>query len=69
MTEKTFNVPNIGCNGCVRTIVNELSELPGVQQVSGDVASKSVSITWDAPANWEAIRAKLVEIEYPPAEA
>lgn len=69
MENKTFTVPSIGCNGCVRTIENELAELSGVQSVKGDVASKQVSISWDSPASWESIKAKLVEIEYAPAEA
>jgi copper chaperone CopZ len=65
---KTFSVPNIGCNGCVRTIQNEVSQLPGVKSVKADVASKMVSVVWDEGATWEAIEAKLVEIEYPPAK-
>lgn len=69
MEKKTFEVPAIGCDGCVRTIVNEVSEVEGVQVVKGDTASKSVTVEWDAPATWDAIRARLVEIEYVPADA
>jgi copper chaperone CopZ len=65
---KTFKVPNIGCNGCVRTIQSELSQLPGVKSVKADAATKMVSVVWDDAATWEAIEAKLVEIEYPPAK-
>lgn len=68
METTTLTVPNIGCDGCVRTIQNELSELNGVQRVHGDVASKQVTIAWDAPADLPQIRAKLVEIEYPASE-
>ncbi len=68
--ERTVQVPNIGCNGCVRTIQNEVSQVPGVVSVKGDVASKKVTIVWDEAggATWEAIRAKLIEIDYPPVE-
>lgn len=68
--EKTVQVPNIGCNGCVRTIQNEVSQVPGVMSVKGDSSTKWVTIVWDeaAGATWEAIRAKLIEIDYPPAE-
>jgi hypothetical protein len=33
------------------------------------VQSKQVTVEWDAPATWQAIAAKLVEIDYAPAEA
>jgi len=66
MEQKTFKVPNIGCNGCVNTIKNEVSALSGVQRVEGDVTSKMVTVEWDNPANWATIKAKLEEIEYAP---
>jgi copper chaperone CopZ len=69
MTTKTFQVPNIGCNGCVNTIKSELSEIAGVKTVDGVVESKTVTVEWDDPANWDTIVEKLVEIEYAPAEA
>lgn len=66
MQSKTFTVPNIGCDGCVRTIVSELSAQPGVASVVGDKDTKMVTVQWDIPASWETIQAKLVEIDYPP---
>lgn len=68
--EKTVQVPNIGCNGCVRTIQNEVSQVPGVTSVKGDPSTRRVTIVWDEAAGvtWETIRAKLIEIDYPPAE-
>jgi len=66
MESKTFKVPNIGCDGCVRTIVNEIGSLAGVEQVTGNVDSKIVTVEWNPPANWAAIEAKLIEIEYAP---
>ncbi len=68
MEEKTVNIPHIGCNGCVNTIKMELTDLPGVQSVEGSVEDKTVVVQWNAPANWQVIEAKLVEIEYPPAQ-
>ena len=69
MTNKTFKVPNIGCDGCVRAIKNELSELDGVASVDGVVDSQMVTVKWDEPASWDKIVAALQEIEYPPEEA
>lgn len=68
MDKKTFVVPGIGCDGCVRTVESELSELAGVSAVTAKFDSKQVTIEWDTPASWDGIKAKLVEIEYPPAE-
>lgn len=67
MESKTFQVPNIGCNGCVNTIKNEVSQIAGVKVVNGAVATKTVTVEWDAPATWQQIEATLKEIEYPPA--
>jgi copper chaperone CopZ len=66
MQAKTVTIPNIGCDGCVRTIISELSAQPGVISVSGDKDAKAITVQWDAPASWESIQAKLVEIDYPP---
>jgi copper chaperone len=69
MESRTFQVPAIGCDGCVRTIKNEVSQIAGVQRVEGDVNSKAVTVEWQAPASWEQIRDLLVEIEYAPEPA
>ena len=69
MERKTFQVPAIGCDGCVKTIKTEVSQLPGVKQVDADVDTKMVTVEWDAPASWNGIQSKLVEIDYPPAPA
>ncbi len=69
MQSKTFQVPNIGCDGCVRTIKNELSGLSGVKKVDGAVATKTVTVEWDAPTTWDSIVKTLKEIDYAPAEA
>ncbi len=69
MNNKTVRVPNIGCEGCVRTIQNEVSEVPGVTAVKADVDTKLVTVNWDDNTSWAAIQAKLEEIDYPPVEA
>ncbi len=69
MQSKTFSVPNISCGHCVMTIKNEVSELAGVSRVEADQQTKVVRVEWDAPATWDQIKARLIEINYPPAEA
>jgi copper chaperone CopZ len=68
MTEKTFIVPNIGCDGCVKAIKNELGDLAGVEMVEGDVATKRVTVRYGDPATWDQIEQVLAEIDYAPAE-
>lgn len=67
MATKTFKVPNISCGHCVMTIEREVGELAGVTAVKADQATKMVTVKWnEPPANWDAIRGLLTEINYPP---
>jgi copper chaperone len=67
MQSKSFLVPNISCGHCTHTIETELSEIPGVQNVTADVDSRMVLVEWDDPATWEKIEVTLEEIDYPAA--
>ncbi len=69
MEKKTFQVPNIGCDGCVKAIKGELSDIEGVQSVDGTVDTKTVTVEWQEPATWTLILQTLKEIDYAPAEA
>lgn len=68
MEEKTFTVPNIGCDGCVRSIKNAVNEVPGAEFVTGDENTKVVTVKWQTPASWAQIAETLKEIDYAPAE-
>jgi copper chaperone CopZ len=67
MTTVTYSVPNISCGHCVHTIQTEVSDLNGVQTVTANADTKQVEITFDAPADENAIKALLAEINYPVA--
>lgn len=67
MEKKTFQVPNIGCGDCVKTIQKEVSQIAGVKQVDGVVDTKMVTVEWDNPATWQKIETALTEIDYAPA--
>jgi copper chaperone CopZ len=69
MEQKTFKVPNVGCDGCVNTIKGELNAVSGVKSVKGEVASKMITVEYDAPATWEDIVNTLKEIDYAPEHA
>jgi len=68
MNTVTYSIPNISCGHCVHTIKSELIELPGVRAVEADMALKTATITYDAPADEESIKSLLKEINYPASE-
>lgn len=68
MTTVTYKVPNISCGHCVNTIQMEVGELEGVSSVTASNQTKNVEITFGEPANEEAIKKLLAEINYPAAE-
>lgn len=67
MTTVTYSIPNISCGHCVHTIKMEIGELAGVQSVDANQESRKATITFEAPATEEQIRAVLTEINYPMA--
>ena len=69
MESKTFQVPNIGCDGCVNAIKGELGDLEGIKTVDGAVDSKMVTVEYDEPASWDKIVSALKEIDYAPEQA
>jgi copper chaperone CopZ len=69
MEKKTFLVPNISCEHCVRTIKNELNEIVGVTSVDGNPNDKTVTVEWNPPASVDMIRKTLKEIDYPATDA
>ncbi len=67
MTTVTYNIPNISCGHCVHTIKMEVSDLDGVSAVDASAQTKTATITFDAPASEDKIKALLKEINYPAA--
>lgn len=66
-TTKTVAVPSISCGHCVATIERELKDLDGVIGVTADAQTKHLTVQWQLPATWGAIRDLLAEIGYAPA--
>ena len=66
MLKKTVDVPAISCGHCVMTIEREVGDLPGVDSVQAEQASKRVTISWDPDAtDWVVIEETLREINFP----
>lgn len=68
MATVTYSVPNISCGHCVHTIMTELKELAGVQEVKASAETKRVEVSYEAPATEAAIESLLAEINYPVAK-
>jgi copper chaperone len=65
MTTVTYSIPNINCGHCIHTVQSEVAELAGVQTVVANLDTKQATITFDAPATEEQIKALLASIDYP----
>lgn len=68
METTKFSIPNISCGHCVKAVQKELNEMEGVSSVEGDPGKKEISVSWEAPATDEKIKAVLKEINYPAAD-
>lgn len=64
MTEHHYNVPDISCGHCVNAITQELSKIPGVQDVDVNVATKVVTVGADETVTDSQIRAGIEEAGY-----
>ncbi len=67
MDTKSFQASAIHCGHCTMTIEREVAELAGVKSVQADQKTQMVTISWEAPATWDKIKALMEEIGYPPA--
>lgn len=48
LQEKAWLVPDIECEGCVRSIHRALDDVEGVRQVVVDLLTKTVRVVFDA---------------------
>ena len=64
----TYSIPNISCQHCVARVTKALEGLSGVTDVEADLASKTIEVSFEAPATDPAIREVLREIDYPAEE-
>jgi len=65
MTSTTYNIPNISCNHCVKTIEFELGGIPGIEDVKANAETKTTEVVYKEPATEEQIIKLLDEINYP----
>ncbi|MEU9826982.1 heavy-metal-associated domain-containing protein [Micromonospora chersina] len=61
---QTYAVAGMTCEHCVRAVTEELSALPGVEEVRIDLASGTATVTSAAPLPVESVRAAVDEAGY-----
>jgi copper chaperone len=63
MTERTYPVRGMTCDHCVRAVGTEVREVPGVREVSVDLAAGSVTVRGEGFSD-DAVSAAVVEAGY-----
>jgi copper chaperone len=67
MTSTTYTVSGMTCGHCVAAVTEEISRLPGVEQVSVDLMAggeSSVTVTSRSPLPEDAVREAVDEAGY-----
>lgn len=62
MTNATYTVAGMTCNGCVNKVTNAVSDVPGVEDVDVDVSTGTLEIVGSADDG--AIRAAVANVGY-----
>ena len=60
----TYTVTGMTCSHCVQAVTDELSALPGVEEVRVDLASGAVAVTSAAPLAESDVRNAVDEAGY-----
>jgi copper chaperone len=67
MTSTRYRVSGMTCGHCVAAVIEEISKLPGVQQVSVDLVAggeSAVTVTSESPLPEAAVREAVDEAGY-----
>ena len=66
MATQTLKVPDIHCEGCLRTIISTLTSLPGVESVGGDARQKIIRVGYrPEKTSLATIESALAEVGFP----
>jgi copper chaperone len=63
MNQTTYTVQGMTCSHCVLSVREEVSELPGIDNVDVDLASGRLTVT-GADVNAHAVRAAVADAGY-----
>jgi copper chaperone len=64
VSTSTYAVKGMTCAHCVRSVTEEVSEVPGVTVVDVDLASGRLTVSSERPVDDGAVRAAVAEAGY-----
>ena len=64
MSTTTFTVTGMTCGHCVRSVTEEVSEIPGVLDVRVELDTGRLTVTSSAPLEVDAVRGAVEEAGY-----
>ncbi|MEV4758843.1 cation transporter [Micromonospora sp. NPDC049559] len=64
MVTTNYLVKGMTCGHCVNSVSSEVGALPGVENVSVDLATGEVAVTSAEPLDFDAVRAAVDEAGY-----
>ncbi|GIG93398.1 heavy-metal-associated domain-containing protein [Plantactinospora endophytica] len=64
MITQSYQVKGMTCGHCVSAVSTEVGAIPGVTEVSVDLAAGAVTVTSDEPVDPEQLRAAVDEAGY-----
>ena len=63
--ETTLQIQNLKCGGCANTIVNQLSKLNGISDVTVNNETEEVNFKYNSETEFETVKKKLSDLGYP----
>ncbi|WP_040339471.1 heavy-metal-associated domain-containing protein [Candidatus Blastococcus massiliensis] len=64
MSTATYTVTGMTCGHCVKSVTEEVSQIPGVTGVDVDLASGGLTVTSEQPVDAAAVRGAVEEAGY-----
>jgi copper chaperone len=64
MSTETYTVTGMTCGHCVSSVTEEVSAVPGVNDVKVELETGKVTVTSDQPVGQDQIRAAIEEAGY-----
>ena len=64
MSTSTYTVEGMTCEHCVRSVTEEVSDVPGVTAVDVDLGSGRLTVSAEQPVDDAAVRAAVSEAGY-----
>ena len=61
--ERIYSVPGVSCQHCVGSVTEEVEQVPGVESVVVDLATKRVKVHGESVDD-DAVRAAIVDAGY-----